>query len=644
MHRPEIDGLRAVAVLAVALYHAGLYFSGGYVGVDVFFVISGYLITSLIWKDLESGIFTFRHFWERRARRIVPAMTVVAIAVLIIGWVILFPPDYKSLGRATASQSVFAANFNYWKEAGYFAGDAVEKPLLHTWSLAVEEQFYLFMPFLAWGAFRLRATRTREGVIVLLSSILVLSFASSVYGVSKHPTPTFYLLPTRAWELLMGSVLTFIPPASKYFHSKSLREITALVGLAVIIAAIFVFSPETKFPGAAAMLPCAGAWLFIWANGRMADSEDLTRVGKFLSWRPIVFIGLVSYSFYLWHWPLLVFLRYLSIGPPSVIEKTATLAIAFACAVASWQLVERPFREKRVAKGNRIFIFAGIGLLMLFMGGIAVYSQSGFPQRFSADVIGYTRAKDDMSFRVELSMNDVERDALTPIGASFGKPSWLVWGDSHAMAMMPAFDMVLKDHGMAGVGATHSSTAPLLSWYQISKYGMNEQSPAFNNVVLGDASARGILNIVLIGYWGEYSSYAKRESTYQDYCDALLVTVKQIKARGMTPWLMLDVPIQKLDVPRALSRAAITNKNLRPLLTMPASKSDNDGFSDEFLSSIRRVGAKIVNPKEIFLDPTGQYYEIEKDGIALYCDNQHLTTTGAKNLVAPFLEHALGFE
>lgn len=180
-YRPEIDGLRAVAVLAVVLFHAGFGCSGGYVGVDVFFVISGFLITSLIWKDLEDGRFTFANFWERRARRIIPALVVVTVATLIAGWFLLLPPDFESLGKASAAQAVFAANLYYWRDSDYFASDADSKPLLHTWSLAVEEQFYLFVPFLLWGLFRSIALRNRMAVISILLTGFILSFIISIY-------------------------------------------------------------------------------------------------------------------------------------------------------------------------------------------------------------------------------------------------------------------------------------------------------------------------------------------------------------------------------------------------------------------------------------------------------------------------------
>ena len=194
-YRPEIDGLRAVAVVAVILFHADFRCPGGYLGVDVFFVVSGFLITSLIWSDLESGRFTFAYFWERRARRIVPALVVITIVTLVIGWFLLLPSDLENLGQASASQSIFAANFHYLQDSGYFKGVAEEKPLLHTWSLAVEEQFYLIVPFLLFGIYRSKLLRNRTAVISILTTIFAVSLGISIYGLTRFPWATFYLLP-----------------------------------------------------------------------------------------------------------------------------------------------------------------------------------------------------------------------------------------------------------------------------------------------------------------------------------------------------------------------------------------------------------------------------------------------------------------
>ncbi|HYK43019.1 MAG TPA: acyltransferase, partial [Thermoanaerobaculia bacterium] len=312
-YRPEIDGLRGVAVVLVVLFHAGFGCPGGYVGVDVFFVISGFLITSLIWKDLEGERFTFARFWERRARRIVPALVAVVAATLFAGWFLLLPADYERLGRSAASQAVFAANVHFWLTGGYFAPAAAEQPLLHTWSLALEEQFYWIVPvalFLVFGARRFERRRSSM-ILAAIGCGIVSSFTLSVWGVAHHPSAAFYLLPTRAWELLLGSLVAFLPMRSQPSQGRAVRELAAIGGVALILLAAFGYRATTPFPGAAALAPCLGAALWIRSNGRETSASPApTLAGSVLS-RPLpVFVGLASYSLYLWHWPFLAFARY----------------------------------------------------------------------------------------------------------------------------------------------------------------------------------------------------------------------------------------------------------------------------------------------------------------------------------------------
>jgi peptidoglycan/LPS O-acetylase OafA/YrhL len=267
-YRPEIDGLRAIAVMAVVLFHAGLGVTGGFIGVDVFFVISGFLITSLIFKDLEAGKFSFTNFWERRARRIIPASVAMVFAVLIAGWFLLLPSDYAALGKSAAMHAAFAANFYFWRSTNYFSGPADELPLLHTWSLAVEEQFYLFVPLLLAGLFRLPKLRSRRVLLLLFGIGFVISLALSIIAVPRMPAAAFYLLPTRAWELLAGSIIAILPTVSL---SRPLRELLCWTGFALILIPCFLYTKQTPFPGLAALPPCLGTALFIWVSGSTAS-------------------------------------------------------------------------------------------------------------------------------------------------------------------------------------------------------------------------------------------------------------------------------------------------------------------------------------------------------------------------------------
>jgi peptidoglycan/LPS O-acetylase OafA/YrhL len=265
-YRAEIDGLRAVAVLSVLFFHANIGVSGGYVGVDVFFVISGYLITGLILKECDRGTFRIVEFWERRVRRIVPVLTVVVLSCLVAGWFLLLPLDFKELGQSVVAQAMLLSNVYFWRESGYFAQAAEVKPLLHTWSLAVEEQFYLIYPVALVALTRL----SRKALVATIVFLCSVSLILSIYSSYRHPSANFYLLPTRAWELLMGSFLAALP--TQRASIRWLTECLSWGGLISILCAACLYGDDTRFPGIAALLPCVGTALVIWANGHTLTS------------------------------------------------------------------------------------------------------------------------------------------------------------------------------------------------------------------------------------------------------------------------------------------------------------------------------------------------------------------------------------
>ncbi len=632
-YRPDIDGLRAVAVLAVVLYHAGFGCPGGYIGVDVFFVISGFLITSLIWRELENKTFVFGAFWERRARRIVPALIVVTIATLIAGWFLLLPVDFRSLGRASASQAVFAANIHYWHDSGYFEGIAEEKPLLHTWSLAVEEQFYLVVPFLLWGVFRLPRFRSRAGILALITTGLLLSFLMSVYTVSRQPRAAFYLLPTRAWELLFGSLIAFLPTVSLLVSRRSLREFIALAGLALVLTPVFFYSTQTPFPGLAALPVCLGTALLIWANGL-----GQTSISRALSTRPIVFLGLISYSLYLWHWPLFAFSKYAAIAPLSPGYRFGMLGLGLLLAILSWKYVETPFRERKLGASRKsMFAFAGAGLVSVLAIGLLCMRMQGFPQRFPPRAQNFANAKSDMAFVNELTMGDVRDGKFVPIGDPNPslRPTVMVWGDSNAMAALPAVDALLKEKGLAGRAATHSATAPVLDRVMFVKFGMNEKAVDYNNAVFGYIQAQKFSDVILIGHWQFY--VAPDGHNPESFASSLLATVRRISAAGSRPWVLLDVPTHPFSVPKVLSSPLYLHADIASLCARPTAQNEIEAEDPNIISKIEAAGGRVLDPRPRFLDPTGKYYIIQSNGIALYRDDHHLTTQGAKLILLPFL-------
>ena len=619
-YRPDVDGLRAIAVLVVVLYHAEFRCPGGYVGVDIFFVISGFLITSLIWKDLENGKFTFANFWERRARRIVPPLIVITLVTLIAGYFLLLPFDFESLGRAAASQAVFGANVHYWLDSGYFAGTAKEKPLLHTWSLAVEEQFYLITPFLLYGIFRLKFTR-RSAVLSFLGILFAISLAISVYQTAYAPSIAFYLLPSRAWELSLGAILAFLPVTTV---RRSFRELIAIAGLLLILFSVFYYTEATPFPGLAALVPCVGAALLIWIN------NSKTYIGSLLSYRPVVFIGLISYSLYLWHWGFFAFARYMNLTPSAGTSykwRLVLVGLGFLFALLSYKYVETPFRKRKiVASRKAIFVFAGFSLIAVFVCGLAVIQFQGFPQRFSSEKVNFACAPSDRDFTNELTVDDVQSERLALIGVPEVPPTILVWGDSHAMAVMPAFDLFLKEKGLSGRAATHSATAPILGWYLPNPNGLDKNSLVFNDAVFSYINKHHISNVVLAAHW---HPYIKKEG----FQPALLNTIRQINATGARVWIMLDVPYPSFDVPKALTFFNYSDNYLQSLFV------HQNKFSPSFISEMRANGVQFLDPEPLFRDSKSNYL-IQINNIALYHDGDHLTSTGAKMMLLPLLKNS----
>jgi peptidoglycan/LPS O-acetylase OafA/YrhL len=349
-YRAEIDGLRALAVVPVILFHAGFkHFSGGFVGVDVFFVISGYLITSIILEELEEGTFSGVNFYERRARRILPALFFVMAVCIPLAWIWLTPFDMKRFAQSLAAVSTFSSNILFWRESGYFDTATELKPLIHTWSLAVEEQYYILFPLFLMLTWKLG----KRCIIAILIALAVIGLGIAQWGAYNRPTPTFYLLPTRGWEILLGSFVAF------YFHrekrlniSTTLSQIFSLLGIALILLAILAFDKQTPFPSLYTLIPTLGTVLVI------TFTNEKTLVHRFLSNKAFVGMGLISYSVYLWHQPLFAFVRHRNLHEPSSEVMIGLSVAAVILGYLSWRFVEHPFRKRGFVSRRSLFVLA----------------------------------------------------------------------------------------------------------------------------------------------------------------------------------------------------------------------------------------------------------------------------------------------
>ena len=451
-YRHDIDGLRAIAVMAVVFYHAGWkLFNGGYLGVDVFFVISGFLITSLIMKDLGAGNFTLAGFWERRVRRIIPPLLPVLVFTIISGWFFLLPYDYTHLGQQLMSQAVFSSNMLFAAQSGYF-DTSQSKPLLHTWSLAVEEQFYLFFPFLL----TIPLSRQLNRIPLYLFFGLLLSYSVCIWGDLYYPDAAFYLLPMRAWELFLGALIVFIPdiPLARWE-----KELISFFGIAVIlIAMLFYKDTETSNAWLVALQPCAGTFLLLW-SGRSAPGT----AHNMLSWPLLVGIGLISYSLYLWHWPLLFYLNYTAVEKPDIWSVSLTISLSAIMALASWAFVEKPIRQKIFLKTRKnLFIVLLSTLFVIALTGSGISYFKGLPSRFSSPInLLAAGANDDNPRKNECftqELADLGKRGLCKLGrVTNGTPRFLAFGDSTLDALMPALDMLGQHYNVAGLLASYDS-------------------------------------------------------------------------------------------------------------------------------------------------------------------------------------------
>ena len=631
-YRPEVDGLRAVAVLAVVFFHAGLGVPGGYVGVDVFFVISGYLITSLIAKDLQAGTFSFAGFWARRARRILPALVVVVVAVLALGWVLLLPDDFASLGKAALWQSFFAANFYAWMDTGYFVPAADQKPLLHLWSLAVEEQFYFLFPaFMVafWG----RGPRVWKAFKIVLGAGILASFAFSVFTVAFYKGVAFYWLPSRAWELGLGAALAMMPDRA-IPRGGRVRETLAWGGLAAIVASCFLLTDETPFPGLAALPACMGTAAVILACTRTPENP-LPVAGRLLALRPVVFVGLISYSFYLWHWPLFAFANYWAFVTPPVWLRLVLAAAGFGLAVLSWKFVEVPVRSSRRAKRPAFVLpLAGAVLATVALLGAGVWRGDGLPGRPIGSLADVASPKFSRNWLVEATPEDVRVGRLFELGNPGGEVSVVLWGDSHAMAAAPAVDRILKNSARTGVMLARSSTPPTPGRYWPNPWATRQQSLEFHAAILDYLEKTRPDLVLLVAAWRSYQT----DDAGGEIGPALIDTVKSLRERGLNVAVMLQVPKHDLFIPKAAAISRMSGIDIAPFLSVQGKFSRSFRDLGSLPTHLEEAGAHVIDPLPAFEGGPGGKYAVERDGILLYRDGSHLSEQGAIHMLAPLIE------
>jgi len=632
-YRPDIDGLRALAVLAVMGFHAfPVWVKAGFVGVDIFFVISAYLITTLLLLNLKRGQFSYVRFYIRRINRLFPALLLILVASLVAGWFLLTAFEYKLFGKHVAAASVYVSNLLLWHEAGYFDIESELKPLLHLWSLAVEEQFYLvWPPILAF------AWRRKWNLPAMLGAILALSFAADLFELDRNAVATFFSPATRFWELAAGGLLATLEERRiDPLPGVRAKSLLSMAGIVLLGAGLATIDGNTPFPDWAALLPCGGTFLLIAAG----PTAWLNR--RVLALRPLVAIGLISYPLYLWHWPLLSFAHIFDTATPSLPTRTALAALSFPLAAATYHFVEKPIRFG-AGGGGKAAILLGL-LLTIGALGVGVYASQGFPGR---TIVNQKRAPVDRGHGDPVPPC-AGRENLPPLvadicvshlNAGAGRRV-VLWGDSHAAVWAMPIVRLAQQRGFELYVLRHDGCPPIEGvWRPANNASITLcETPDIMRRIEDGVMALAPDVVVLAARWTLYShgwvingrmqkangflldrplGVATADTSQAALAREIPDSIGRLQAHGIRVVLIKNPPVLRWE---------ITNirKSLAEIQVTAAEHAAWDRFTDAIFARLKDVA--IFDPATDLCHDT---CAVERDGKVLYFDDNHLSATGA---------------
>lgn len=657
-YRADIDGLRAAAVVPVILFHLGLeWIPGGFVGVDVFFVISGFLIASVIAKELDSGNFSILRFYERRIRRIFPALFLVMAAVVIGGLLFFTPTDLNDTGKSAFAATFFASNFLFWWETGYFDASAYSKPLLHTWSLAIEEQFYIFLPLVLMVA-ALGGVGAWRRMGLWVTALTILSFLTSAVFTSRWPEAAYYLLPFRAWELGVGAMLALnmVPRMTSAWQ----RNVFGFIGFAVLLGSVILIDKSMSFPGTLALMPVLGAALLIQAG------RDGTHViGHILSARVPVLIGKMSYSLYLWHWPIIVFFIYYTYDFPGFLQEMLLLVVVFGAAWFTLKYVEQPFRYAS-RDGRRWPAFLGAGGTMVVVAGVGALISllDGFPGRLSPEALAVAKLNTDRygGFRECFADKMEDKTWLEPCvyGATdqSGSIQIALWSDSHGPSFLPGLEKAAAAYGQRVALYGHDGCPGVVGlevYWAGTEHSCNEFIDDTFHAIVGDPD----ISLVIYAFraplytqgWVRYG-FAERDRNPLEigtvagpladplqrmpfFMENFEKTIHLLEEGGKTVAVIYPMPESGIGVPAKVIRADVRGAKAERV-TLDRSYFDArsgaiiKGF-DEIASRTRMIP---IRADEKFCDP--QVCNLTLNGTPIFSDNNHMSRPVAEQLTAIF--------
>jgi peptidoglycan/LPS O-acetylase OafA/YrhL len=651
-YRKDIDGLRAVAVLLVVMFHVHpRLITGGFVGVDIFFVISGFLITGLITSGLRDGSFSLLDFYARRIRRIFPALAIVLAVSLVAGWFVLFPADYENLGEHVAAGAAFVANFTLLRDAGYFDAPAELKPVLHLWSLGIEEQFYML-----WPALLLLTRSWRHGSLVLACMVFAASFSWNVLLTGANPVAAFFLPTTRFWELMVGCILALSPPKGalswlatgpRKGNGFAICDAASLVGAVLVVAGTLLVSRGRSFPGWWALLPTIGAALLIAAGpGALVNRQLLSR-------SLAVQLGLISYPLYLWHWPILAFIRHYHFKEPPDLMRWGGILLAVVLALATYHFVEKPIR--RGAPIATKSLGAALAMALIACSGAAVFVSRGYEQRFPSEIAVLFRDQDNVAkvfIGSGLCVRTAHQDRFEFTRDCARSPNTVyqivVWGDSHGSNVARGLAEIEQSRPNIQVIFFNTVGCPPIPSYTYT-YPTNPDCPAANKVAIGKIEQMKPDIVILAGNWAQYDggthSQLVDEHSIQD-------TVDQLKSLGIKHIVGVgQFPLWDYSVPKLLARRY---RDGRAPLVAAAAKSpvrDAEYIEPRTFISNRRVqqwflsaGVAFVSPLSTLCNDTGCLLTVPGRIEPMERDEDHLTNAGSIWFVANNLQSLLAEE
>lgn len=640
-YRADIDGLRAVAVISVVLFHAiPNAMPGGFVGVDVFFVISGYLISALIMEQNGRGTFSFVQFYERRLRRLVPAFVVVASATLVAAYLLYAPKEFEALGKSVTATILLHANHFFLDNSGYFSAPAEVTPLLHMWSLSVEEQFYLVFP--AALVFILR--RSQRPFFWLAFACLI-SFLASCYMVVSDQETAFFLLPFRVWEFLLGTLMLAPSPPI----GRKIAAIMGGVGAALVLASLILLKETSAFPGWNAIAPSLGAALLIKAGAT-------SPTGRALSFGPVNYIGRTSYSFYLWHWPLICFFAYVLDDKLNVGQGLLAVLASLVLAMLTYHAIEIPFRSTARKTGK--LALALVGSTALLAAGIILDIQNGLASRLPEPLatelrkealqIGPPRDSCRLGNMIEAdqrlaAMGDAGGVRVCRVGSKDVIPSLVIWGDSHGDALAPAFDEKLKQLHLAAYSLSRGGCPPMLGLERVDSPKWRCRD--FNNAVMSTIERLQPDKIVIAANWPYYFRASQLATATasglrlndQDIAGALMRTLTWASSKAPVN-IMAPVPDMGKDTPSVLAKTALLGKSESVSVSLQNIRERQATSMDAIKTASSDLGIPVLDPVSLLCNET-TCIGGDASGI-IFADSNHLSAKGAQKL-APLLDQVI---